>query len=433
VLFSVIGIERRQELQRFVIHLNVADFAVAVERVVDPRLARRPVIVAPQASARSLVYDMSDEAYREGVRKGMPLSRARRMLRSARFLPPNPHLYERAMRAALKLALPYSPLVEGGEMDGHLFVDATGMSKIFGPPRDMAHRIRREMNSRLRLDPVWSVASNKLVAKVATRLVKPAGECIVEPGEEESFLRPLPIRILPGVESGDLERLGELNLSLIGDLSRLSVSQLELLLGERAQTLYEKAHGIDRSIVPAAGSGRPVVENDHCFEEDTNDAALVEAVLYRCVERAGFELRSRRLAAKSVTVTIDYSDGIRVLKNVFARIASSSDAGLFALAETALEKSWRRRVRLRRLRLTCCRLFRADAQLSLFENESRTFKAATGIDSALDSVRRRFGASSVFMGRGFHLLTPPVAGNNMLAQCRVGTDDMLAQIQRAAW
>jgi len=308
-----------QELQRFVIHLNVADFAVAVERVVDPRLRRRPVIVAPESSARSLVYDMSDEAYREGVRKGMPLAGARRMLRCASFLPPNPHLYERAMRAAVKLALPYSPLVEGGEGDGHLFIDVTGMGRLFGPPRDMAHRIRREMNSRLRLDPVWSVASNKLVAKVATRLVKPAGEYVVEPGGEESFLRPLPIRILPGVEPGDLERLGELNLSLIGDLGRLSAAQLGLLLGERAELLYEKARGIDRAAVPAAGSGRPVVEDEHCFEEDTNDASLVEAVLYRCAERAGFELRSRRLAAKSVAVTIDYSDGIRVLKNAAAR------------------------------------------------------------------------------------------------------------------
>lgn len=392
-------------MHRFIIHLNVADFAVAVERVVDPRLARRPVIVAPPSSARSLVYDMSDEAYREGVRKGMPLASARRMLRSARFLPPNPHLYERAMRAAIKLALPYSPLVEGGEMDGHLFIDATGMGRLFGPPRDMAHRIRREMRSSLRLDPVWSVASNKLVAKVATRLVKPAGEYTVEPGEEESFLRPLPIRILPGVESGDLERLGELNLHLIGDLCRLSVVQLEILLGERAQALYEKARGMDRAAVPAAGSGRPVVENDHCFDNDTNDAALVEAVLYRCVDRAGFELRSRRLAAKSVGVTIDYSDGIRVSKNVFSKIAVSGDAHLFRLAKTALEKSWRRRVRLRRLRLTCGRLTRADVQLSLFKDESRNFEAATGMDAALDSIRSRFGASSVFMGRGLSLST----------------------------
>ena len=397
-------------MQRFVIHLNVADFAVAVERVVDPRLRRRPLIVAPQASARSLVYDMSDEAYREGVRKGMPLASARRLLRSAFFLPPNPHLYERAMRAAVKLALPYSPLVEGGESDGHLFIDVTGMGKLFGPPQDMAHRIRREMNSRLRLNPVWSVAPNKLLAKVATRLVKPAGECIVEPGREESFLRELPIRILPGVESSDLERLSELNLSLIGDLGRLSVSQLEVLLGERAQALYEKARGIDRAAVPAAGSGRAVVEHEHCFEEDTNDAALVEGVLYRCVERAGFELRSLRLAAKSVAVTIDYSDGIRVVKNVFVRIPASSDASLFALAERALEKAWRRRVRLRRLRLTCSRLLRGDAQLSLFENEPLKTRntVGAGVDSALDSIRSRFGASAVMMGRGLHLPTTEV-------------------------
>lgn len=388
-------------MQRFIIHLNVADFAVAVERVVDRRLRQKAVIIAPESAARGLVYDMSEEAYREGVRKGMPLSKARRMLRSARFLPPNPHLYERAMRAALKLTLPYSPLVESGEMDGHLFVDATGMSKIFGPPQDMAHRIRKEMHKSLRLDPIWSVASSKLVAKVATRLVKPAGECIVEPGGESSFLKPLPISILPDVASGDLLRLGELNLSLIGDLCRLSLSQLELLLGVRADALYEKARGMDRSPVLAPARGRPVVESDHYFEDDTNDVSFVKAFLYRCVERAGFELRRRRFAAKRICVTVDYSDGIRVSKNAATRRAVSGDGEIFALAEGALEKSWTRRVRLRRIRLVCERLVPANAQLALFENEPQKIRSGvgTGIDSALDSIRRRFGASAAMMGR----------------------------------
>ncbi len=92
--------------ERSIIHLNVADFAVAVERVVDVRLRRRPVIIAPEAAVRAAVYDMSEEAYQSGVRKNMPLGRALRYCRGAVVLPPHPDRYERAMARLLKLACP---------------------------------------------------------------------------------------------------------------------------------------------------------------------------------------------------------------------------------------------------------------------------------------------------------------------------------------
>lgn len=75
--------------ERSIIHINVADFAVAVERLVDSRLRDRPVIVASEGAARARVYDMSEEAYRGGVRKGMALQRALRYCRNAVVVPPH--------------------------------------------------------------------------------------------------------------------------------------------------------------------------------------------------------------------------------------------------------------------------------------------------------------------------------------------------------
>lgn len=178
-------------MERAIIHLNVADFAVAVERGIDRRLDGRPVIIAPAGAARAVVYDMSEEAFRAGVRKGLTLSRAVRLCRDACVLSPRPERYEQAMRALLEHALPCSPRVEAGEHDGHLFIDATGTGRLFGPAVDLAWRLQRRIRAELGLSPIWSVAPNKLVAKVATRLVKPEGEYIVAAGEEEPFLAPL--------------------------------------------------------------------------------------------------------------------------------------------------------------------------------------------------------------------------------------------------
>ena len=98
--------------ERFIIHINVADFAVAVERSVDARLRGRPVIVAPGAASRAAVYDMSEEAYRSGVRKGMLLRRALNRCPDAAVVPPHPHRYAQAMDRLLRHAKVQQVLVQ---------------------------------------------------------------------------------------------------------------------------------------------------------------------------------------------------------------------------------------------------------------------------------------------------------------------------------
>lgn len=386
--------------ERAIIHLNVADFAVAVERGLDPGLRGRPVIVAPEGAARAAVYDMSEEAFQAGVRKGMLLRRARRLCPDARVLPPHPDRYERATEELLRRALPYSPLVEAVDEKGHLFLDATGTSLLFGPPPDVAWRIRREVRAGLALDPIWSVAPSKMVAKVATRLVKPHGESIVRPGEEEAFLRPVPLALLPGIEREELQRLGELHLVRAGELARWTLAQLAVAFGRHARSLYETVRGIDPSPVLRAGQKRPVVAAEHEFGDDTNEAAVVEAVLYSLVEEVGAELRRRRLAAPRVLLTVDYSDGMRSVRQASTPSPTANDLRLFALARRALERAWTRRVRVRHLGLTCDRLRFPPAQLELFpEDEGQRPPREERLIEAVDRIRARFGEQAIRVGR----------------------------------
>ena len=385
--------------ERSIIHLNVADFAVAVERAVDCRLKDRPVIIAPEGAARAAVYDMSEEAYRGGIRKGMALRRAVRLCRGARILPPHTDRYEQAMRSLLKQTLPYSPLIETGDADGHLFMDVSGSARLFGPPVDVAWRLRRQVKKDLGLDPIWSVAPNKLVAKVATRLVKPDGEYIVGTGEEESLLAPLPISLVPGIERDDLLRLREFNLARVSQFTALSLEQLRIPFGTRALFLYQTARGIDSSPVLPVGQKPPKVIADHEFGNDTNDRSSLESVLYRLVEQVGDRLRRRRRAARRVAVILDYSDGMRCARQLAARPATANDLTLFQLARRTLQLAWTRRIRIRHVRLICDRLIFPPAQLELFADDQKKTQKSDNLIVAIDGIRNRFGHQAVQVGR----------------------------------
>jgi len=386
-------------MERSIIHINIADFAVAVERAVDGRLRDRPVVIAPDGAARAAVYDMSEEAYLSGIRKGMALRRAVRLCKDARILAPHPDRYEHTMRALLKQTLPYSPLIESGETDGHLFVDVTGTARLFGPPIDIAWRLRRQVKKDLGLDPIWSVAPNKLVAKVATRLVKPDGEYIVSAGEEEALLAPLPIALVPGIEGNDLLRLQEFNLSRVSHLTALSLEQLQIPFGRRALFLFETARGIDPSPVLPVGQKPPGIIADHEFGNDTNDQSILQSALYGLVEQAGDKLRRRRRAARRVAVVLDYSDGMRCARQLAAKPATANDLRLFELARRTLGLAWTRRIRIRHVRLICDRLTFPPAQLELFAVDQNQTKQHENIISAIDRIRNRFGHDAVQVGR----------------------------------
>jgi DNA polymerase-4 len=386
-------------VERDVIHLNVADFAVAVERALDRRLQDRPVIVAPAGVSRAVVYDMSEEAYQAGVRKGMALRRAVRMCADARILPPHPARYEQAMQALIRQARPYSPLIEPGEADGHLFMDVTGTGRLFGPPADVAWRLRRRARREMGLMPVWAVAPNKLVAKVATRLVKPDGEFIVRTGEEGRFLAPVPLNLVPGIEHRDLVRLADFNFRRAGQVAALGPEALQVVFGARALDLFELVQGIDRSPVRPVGQRPPRVVRDHDFGQDAQAAPVVEGALYALVEDAGRLLRQQCLAARRVAVWLDYSDGRRCARQRALRPASANDWALFEQARAALDLAWRRRVRLRHLRLVCDRLVFPPLQRNLFPAEAARQDRQQRLVAALDGIRARFGVEAIRFAR----------------------------------
>jgi DNA polymerase-4 len=379
---------------RFILHLNVADFAVAVERASDRSLCTRPVIIAPLQAARAAVYDMSDEAYKDGVRKGMLLGQATRICRRARVLAPRFDLYRRAMERCVSEARGYSPLLEYGAGDGHLYLDITGTHRLFGAAPDVGCRLRRRIRTSLDIDPIWSLAGSKLVSKIGSRVVKPAGEYIVADGEEQRFLAPLPLSLLSDLTVTERRRLSEFNIVRIGQLASLSRGQLHAVFGRRAGLLFDLSRGVDASVVGPERIGLPRMEREHIFTSDTADWDVLRGVVKTLAMQLGMELRAARKAARRVGLQLHYTDGAVVARQATVRAGVCDDHLLQQLAQQALTRGLMRRTRVRSIRLICDRLHRQSPQLSLFSIPDSQLKREKLL-AALDTVRCRFGQDSV--------------------------------------
>jgi DNA polymerase-4 len=163
--------------------------------------------------------------------------------------------------------------------------------------------------------------------------------------------------------------------------------------------MYEAVRGIDPSPVSPVGQQSSRVVVDHDFGNDTNDVSVMESVLYRLVEKAGADLRRQRLAAKQIGILLDYSDGKRTASHTAAHPATANDLRLFDMGKLILERIWKRRIRVRHMRLICNRLTYPPAQIGLFPEHEKEKTTHDNLMTALDTVRRRFGAKAIYMGR----------------------------------
>jgi len=383
-------------MENAIIHLNIADFATAVETCLQPSLKGYPIIIAPGNAPRAVVYDMSDEAYKQGIRKGMPLARAARLNKKIKILPPDFNRYELVMKDLVKETIAFTPLVESGSTDGHVFLDVTRSCRLFGPPVDVAFRLKKAIKKRFGLEPIWSVATNKLVAKVATRVVKPLGEYIVPPGDEEDFLAPLPVELIPGISKTDLKLLMEFNLFQVAQARALSLEQLSVPFDHRASVIYERIRGIDPAPVAAFNKGGAMIRADHEFADDTNNGNMLKKALYLMGETMCRALREQQLSCGAARIILSYSDGLQTERKIKLVPASSNEMVMFKKCICLLEKAWTRRVRVRHMRLICEKLCPGHVQIDLFSGRTKADRQSDLINT-IDKIRMKFGADAVVM------------------------------------
>lgn len=385
----------REAMERHIIYLEVDSFPITVERILEPKLRQRPVVVANPALARSVVQASSPEAQQAGIHRGMLVHQARRLCRDLVVIPPNEPLYSRAMQAIIKLMGQFSPVIEPVHY-GRLYLDISGTRRLFGLPRDAAAKIQREVQSQLLLPTSLGIASNKLVSNMASRVIRPIGIQEVQHGSEPHFISPLPVSYLPGFAPAIKAQLLELNLRLIKHVAELSLPHLTMVFGRTGLKLYHASHGIDPTPV-FPPQQVPNIYEQMTLPEDSNDLSHLRGTLYQLIEKIGRRLRQSGQTPRQMILEIYYSDHREAMAQKRLPHPSNLDQQLFSVAEQLLHTILTRRIRVRSLAIRCFQLIPAPRQLSLFDQPSDD--QSQNLIRAIDHIRQKFGPDSLKLAR----------------------------------
>lgn len=291
--------------ERF-LHVDMDAFFVEVERLDDPSLRGRAVVVGG-LGRRGVVSSASYEARRRGVRSAMPMAFARRRCPHASFLAPDHRRYAGVSAQVFEVLRDVTPYVEGLSID-EAFLDIAGLRRHYPTPEAVGTEIRTSIRDRIGIPASVGIAASKFVAKLASAHAKPDGMLRIPATEERSFLRPIPIDELWGVGEATRASLEGLGIRTIGDLADTPQALIERRLGSSIGAhLAALARGKDpRSVVTETQAKSISVEET--FAVDRTDRQVVETELLAICDRLVGRLRRAGYASRTLTLKVRFDD-----------------------------------------------------------------------------------------------------------------------------
>ncbi len=376
---------------RAIVHMDLDSFFVSVERLRDPRLVGKPVIVGG-LSDRGVVAACSYETRAFGVRSAMPMRMALKLCPDALVLRGDFEAYAQHSDWVTRMIMDRAPVVEKASID-EFYLDMTGMERFFGSYQ-FATDLRLKIHKETGLQISFGLSVNKTVSKVATNHVKPAGQFQVLPGEEKAFLAPMAVGKIPMIGAVTAQTLRNMGIVHVGTLSQMPLKILERTFGKSGVMLWERANGIDlRPVVPY--SEQKSLSKEITFEQDTTDVKLLHRILGSLTEQLAYDLRKLGQCTSCITVKLRYSNFDTHTRQISIP-ASASDHRLIPAVHELFEKLYDRRLLIRLIGVRFSKLLQGQEQLSLFDDGARLVP----LYGAMDNLRNRYGDFSVLRASG---------------------------------
>jgi DNA polymerase-4 len=282
-------------------------FFAAIEMRDNPELVGKPIAVAGDPGRRGVVSTCNYEARKFGVRSAMATAYALKICPKLILVDHHFDKYKEASEQVREIFYEYTDLVQPLSLD-EAYLDVTEYLGEKGSATHLAQEIRQKIYQKTNLTASAGIAPNKLIAKIASDINKPNGQCTVGPKDIEKFMHNLPVEKIFGVGKVTAKKMHGLGLKTCGDLQKKTHLEMSQLFGSFGETLYYYCRGEDNRPVKT-DSIRKSLSTEHTYAEDIEDEATLKEKLLIL-----FEDLDRRLAKKehdpikNCFVKIKYAD-----------------------------------------------------------------------------------------------------------------------------
>jgi DNA polymerase-4 len=378
-----------------ILHVDMDAFYASVEQRDRPELRGRPVIVGGIGS-RGVVMAASYQARPYGVHSAMPIVTARRLCPDAVYLPGRMAHYAQISRQIRQIMQSFTPLVEPLSLD-EAFLDVHGCEGLFGPPPEIARKIKARIKQETQLIASVGVAPNKFLAKLASDHGKPDGLVVVPADGVATFLAPLPVGRIWGVGAKGGKRLHALGIHTIGQLAAYPERALADHFGEVGRHIWLLANGRDDRLVIPDREAKSV-STETTFAQDIGNRRVLRAWLLDLVDELAGRLRSEGVRARTLDLKIRSSEFRTVTRSVTLPEATDVTEMLWQAAQELFEKSLTLDLLpLRLLGVGASKLTRDAAVQGQLFDAGRSEKLGT-LDRTVDAIRGQFGDAAIKRG-----------------------------------
>ncbi len=386
-------------MSRIILHLDLDAFYCSVEETQNPTLRGKPFAVGGRPDERGVVASCSYAARALGIRSAMPMSRAIRLCGNLIIIPGRHKLYGEYSEKVMDKLRNLTPLVEQISID-EAFLD---ISDIRESPARIALDLQTGIKNELHLPSSIGIASNKLVAKIATEVGKksskkknepPFGLTIVPAGDEAKFLAPLPADMLWGVGPKTSARLTELGIRTIGDIANWPEKELVNLFGENGRDLWRHAHGIDNRPIVTEYETKSISQ-ETTFNVDVRDDKTLEKTLREQSKEVARQLRKNDLAGKTVKLKIRWSDFTTLTRQTTLPTSTDNDDEIFRTAVKLMKTVRKPNQAVRLIGVGVSGIGAPVRQLSLWDAGSEKSRK---LQEVVDQLQEKYGRDVIHRG-----------------------------------
>ena len=395
---------------RTILHIDGDAFFVGVEISKNPKLKGLPVVTGEE---RGIVSALSYEAKALGIVRGMPIFKIKRDFPKVIILPGDYKAYVRYSGLMFDIVRRYVDDVEEYSID-ECFADLTGLDKPLKMTyRQIAERIKLEVNKELDLSVSVGVAPTKVLAKVASKWVKPNGFTIIEPDNIRNFLVKTPINKIWGIGPRTSQLLNKLKINTAQDFVEKDILWIKHYLSKPYEVIWQELNGnYVIEIDPRPKTIYSSIQKTRTFHPPTNDKTFLLSQLSKNIEEACSKARHFKLLPKKISFFLKTQNFRYANYSVCLSKPTNTPEIMVSLAQKGIQEMHEQGIKYRTTGVTLHDLVSDSvSQNDLFGNGQKVDKFSA-VHKQIDFLEEKFGRRVVYLGSTHQALKQKLKGTD---------------------